>query len=140
VPRGTAPDLSDDEYLVDPESLGSVYGEVPAVPFEALGHFPVLGLLGEPGMGKTTTPSQEAKRLEADARAKGDFVLWVDLAGCGTDLFVSQSIFESKEFRSWKKSTNPLQLFLDGFDTCLQYVPTFVALLLNQSRECPELR
>lgn len=48
VPRGNAPDLSDDGYLADPESPHSIYAPVSAVPFEALADFPVLGLLGEP--------------------------------------------------------------------------------------------
>src|SRR5260370_21757885 len=131
LPRGTDPDLSDRGFLVDPMSprLSSTSA---AALFEQLSEFPVLALLGEPGMGKTTTLNQEASRLEADARATGDLVLRVDLAGCGTDVFVSHSIFESEEFRSWKEGRGRLQLFLDGFDTCLQYVPTLVALLLNR--------
>ena len=131
VPRGTAPDLSEDGYLVDPEGPHSIIRRMSAVPFEALAEVSVLGLLAN-GISKTTTLKQEPKRLEADARPNRSLVLQVDLASCGTDSLVCKSIFESKEFMSWKKGTSRLQLFLDGFDTCLKYVPNLVKLLCNR--------
>jgi hypothetical protein len=139
VPRGTAPDLSDDGYLVDPESPHSIDRGASAVPFEALAGFPVLGLLGEPGMGKSTVLNQEARRL-APPQENGDRLLRVDLAACGTDVLVSQRIFQSKEIKSWKKSKNRLHLLLDGFDTCLQYVENLVALLLERLYDQPRNR
>ncbi len=138
VPRGAAPDLSDAGYLVDPQPARLTPES--AVPFEALADFPVLGLLGEPGMGKSTVLKNEARKIQAAAPETGDQLLHVDLAACGTDVLVCQRIFESKEFRSWKKSKGRLHLLLDGFDTCLQYVEPLVGLLLDRLGEEPRDR
>jgi len=94
--------------------------------------YPVLGLLGEPGMGKSTVLIQETQRLQAAARESGDDVLRIDLVACGTDGLVCQRIFGSKVFKTWKKGRGRLHILLDGFDTCLQHVPTLVALLLER--------
>jgi len=130
--RGTSPDLSDDGYLADPESPRAAFAPRSAVPFETLLDYPVLGLLGEPGMGKSTVLIQETQRLQAAARESGDDVLRIDLVACGTDGLVCQRIFGSKVFKTWKKGRGRLHILLDGFDTCLQHVPTLVALLLER--------
>src|SRR5665213_2980128 len=130
LPRGAAPDLSDNGFLVNPESGYSIFTTALARPLEAFEDIPALGLLGEPGMGKSTVLNQEALRLETSARQSGDRFLHVDLAACGTDVLVCKRIFESNEFRAWKETKTRLHLLLDGFDTCLRYVKTLVALLL----------
>src|SRR5271156_1273631 len=84
LPRGTAPDLSDDGFLVDPESPRTALDSNSAVPFGALVNIPVLGLLGEPGIGKSTVLDQETRRLQSAVQEDRDKVLSVDLASCGT--------------------------------------------------------
>jgi hypothetical protein len=140
LPRGTDPDLSDNGFLVDPESPRLMYAPASAVQLEALATFPVLGLLGEPGMGKTTVLDQEAWRLKITSEENTGQLLRVDLAACGTDLLVFQRIFKSKMMKSWKTSNARLHLLLDGFDTCLHFVETLVALLLDGLNEQPRDR
>jgi hypothetical protein len=135
LPRGIAPDLSDHGFLVDPDSSHPMFEPASAVPLESFAHLAVLGLLGEPGMGKSTALKQEAGKIQAAARESGDRLLHVDLAACATDVLVCKRIFESKEFRAWKKGKGLLHLFLDGFDTCLLYVESLVALLLGRFGE-----
>jgi len=137
LPRGTAPDLSDNGFLVDPESLHAPFTST-AVRLEMLADLPVLGLLGEPGMGKTTALRQETQRLTA--QTNDERVLQVDLSACGTDVLVCRNLFESVKFRSWRRSKARLHLFLDGLDTCLQHVKTLVALLLERLDEVPRDR
>jgi hypothetical protein len=137
LPLGTVADLSDNGFLVNPESAHSVFTPVPAVPLEVFGDLPVLGLLGEPGMGKSTVLNQEALRLRALRQQSGDRLLHVDLAAYGTDVLVCKRIFGSDEFRAWKKNKYRLHLLLDGFDTCLQHVKTLVALVLEQLDQGP---
>jgi hypothetical protein len=140
LPRGTAPDLSDDGFLFNPESVPLVFAPEFGFPFQALAHFPVLALLGEPGMGKSTVLKQEVRRLEAATQENADRFLRVDLAACGTDVLVCQKVFESRTLKSWRKSKARLHLFLDGFDTCMQHVETLVALLLERFEQEPRDR
>jgi hypothetical protein len=128
--RGTAPDLSDNGFLLDPDSPRAVYARTWAVPFEVLANIPVLGLLGEPGIGKTTVLKQETLRLTAALQDSADRVLQVDPAAYASDGLACQTIFRSRQFRAWKKGRGRLHLLLDGFDTCLRHVEPLVALLL----------
>jgi hypothetical protein len=134
LPRGREPDL-DWGFPADPESPSSRFVVPSALPVDALVEFPVLGLLGEPGMGKSTAVDQETRRLEAAQPERGFQVLNVDLAACGSDFFVLKNIFESEKFRSWKESQASLDLFLDGFDTCLQIVLPLVSLLPGRFKQ-----
>jgi hypothetical protein len=128
LPRGSAPDLSEDGFLRDGRSFVAAAAHVP---FEALAEIPVLALLGEPGMGKSTVLEQQARKMQAAVDAAGDHFLHADLSACGTDILVCREIFESAEFAAWKVGSNRLYLLIDGLDTCLQHVETLVALLLK---------
>jgi hypothetical protein len=134
MPRGVSPDLSDGGFLADPESPRTVFAS-PAVAFDAISDVPVLALLGEPGLGKTTVFEQETHRLEAATKETGDRVIKVDLTAYVTDSMVRHSVFRSKQFRAWRKSKSRLFLLLDGLDTCIQHVETVVALLLDCLRQ-----
>src|SRR5690348_12652241 len=94
LPRGTAPDLSHHGFLLDSDSPRAAYAGTSAAPLGSLFDFPVLGLLGEPGIGKSTAIKQETQRLKAAAQ-NCDHVLRVDLAACGSDVLVCQKIFGS---------------------------------------------
>jgi len=118
LPRGTNPDLSDDGFLFDPEKPRSRFASVLTVALEDLNDVPVLGLLGEPGIGKSTVFKQEAQRLDGTAQAAGDKVLLIDLTAYASDFQVREGIFESSQFRAWRSSENRLYLLLDGLDTC----------------------
>jgi hypothetical protein len=142
-PRGIAPDLSDRGFLVDPELPRIIYApqsRFPShgFPLEQVAQYPVVGLLGQPGIGKSTTVKEEARRLESALRRSGDHVLLIDLAAC--DAASMRSVFEKSKFRSWQRGSNILHLFLDGFDTCLHYVPNIVALLLQCLEQQPRER
>lgn len=131
VPRGSMPDLSDDGFLAEFDERYAAFTNPIAVPLEALPDTPVLCLLGEPGMGKSTVLDQEARRLTGLAGAHGDHVLTVDLAACGSDVTVRERTFQSELFLEWKVGSRRLHLLLDGLDTCLQSVRPLVALLLD---------
>jgi hypothetical protein len=69
-----------------------------ALPLEGLAEIPVLGLIGEPGMGKSTALDQEARRIASATERSGDRLLWVDLAACGTDTLVCQEVSSAMNF------------------------------------------
>jgi len=135
-PRGSPADLSDGGFLRDSESAKSWYTRSPAASFEELAATPVLVLLGEPGMGKSTALNKEVQRVESAASR----LLRVDLAGIGTDVLVCETVFQSEEISSWRHSNARLNLFLDGLDTCLQHVKTLVALLRERFEKLPRDR
>jgi hypothetical protein len=140
MPRGQSPDLSDSGFLTEFHPRYSVFTNPWAVPLEALADTPVLCLLGEPGMGKSTTFDQEAERLTEALRANGDQVLPVDLAACGSDVTVRQKVFQSRLFNGWKSGGGRLHVLLDGFETCLQSVRPLVAVLLDGFKGQPRER
>jgi len=71
--------LSDDGYLYNPDSkLGQIHNP-DVVPFESIADIPCLGLLGEPGIGKTQTMQAERKSIGTKIEKEGDQPLWLDL-------------------------------------------------------------
>ena len=130
VPRGEDPDLSDEGFLVDPESELAQDRTSTAVPFESIGMFPILGLLGEPGIGKSTALKSDHDRIKATVSKAREFVFWDDLSLCGSDALLDQRVFRSKRFRSLR-GADKVQIFFDGLDECLLRVPNLVGLLLE---------
>src|ERR1022692_3562676 len=130
LPRGDDADLSDDGFLVDPESEFARYTASTAVPFESIEVFPVLILLGEPGIGKTTALEGDHDRIKASVSKPNNRVFWVDLSLYGSDALHDRRVFRSKRFRSLKGVEN-VHIFFDGLDECLMRVPSLVGLLLE---------
>jgi Hypothetical protein (DUF2513) len=126
LPRGNDPDDSDDGFLVDPESR---FVRSSAVPLEAIVSHPVLILLGEPGMGKSTALRAEYERVWAIS-GKTDRISKVDLGLYRSDALLDQRIFKSKRFRSRRGAQN-FHVFFDGFDECFQSNPNLAGLLLE---------
>jgi hypothetical protein len=130
VPREDDPDLSDEGFLVDPESELIRPRNSTAVRFESIDTFPVLGLLGEPGIGKTTALKSDHDRIKASALQPRESVFWIDLSLYGSDGLLDQRVFRSKRF-SALKNVERVHLFFDGFDLCLLRIPNLVGLLLE---------
>ena len=137
LPRGIFPDVSDRGFLVNPDAVHYHNQHMRRPDYLAFGldqaaNYPILGLLGEPGMGKSTEIRREEQRLQREIQRTGDLLLSVDLARCASDVWVYQEIFESAPFTTWRESSARLHILLDGLDTCLLHVPTLVSLLLQR--------
>ena len=129
--------LSDSGYLFDPESeFGNIYNP-DVFPFETIAKFPCLGLLGEPGIGKSTTMWTQKRIIDAQVTEAGDASQWVDLRAFQTDARLVKAIFEDPVFLDWKKGSHRLHLFLDSLDECLLRIDSVVALLLDEFRRSP---
>ena len=129
LPRGNEPDLSDDGFLVDPESRLAQARGSPAIPLESIISHPVLILLGEPGIGKSTVLRAEYDRVKTIS-GTSDLVSWVDLGLYRSDALLDRRVFASKTFRSRNRTRN-LQIFFDGFDECFQSNPNLAGLFLE---------
>ena len=57
--------LGDEGYLLDPDSEYGQTMNPDVMPFDAIARFQVLGLLGEPGIGKTCSIREEFDSLES---------------------------------------------------------------------------
>ncbi len=139
-PRGGAFHLSDDGYLIDPESEwgGSLQSEV--VSLERVSNFPCLVLLGEPGIGKTTSLKENLELMKQYTVKTGDAVQWVDLKAYQTDSRLASVMFESCVFKAWRDGEHQLFLFLDSLDECLLRIDSVAAFLTEELRKYPIAR
>ena len=106
VPPDGIIDLSDGGFLRDPEDwMGEPHS---LAPLAALQPLRCLALLGEPGIGKSTTLKEEAYRiatLPADANCVS---IYVDLRDFSSDALLYKRLFESEEVIAWKNSGSHL--------------------------------
>jgi hypothetical protein len=148
VLRGDDPDLSDDGFLVDPDWEMGIEGfdkniwngrDVAgfAVPFKSIEKFPVLVLLGELGIGKTTALEGYRDQTAAEVSKFGECVRFVDLRRYGEASL--ERLFRSIRFKL-SKTVDRLHLFLDGLDECLLWVPNLDGLLLEFFSKLPHDR
>jgi len=128
VLRGEDPELADG-FLLDPESGYGKNNGCTGVPFESIGTLPILGLLGEPGIGKSTALKADYDRTKGGA-PETDHVSWIDLGLYGSDVLLCKKVFGSRRLTSWN-GTGRMHLFFDGFDECLGRVHNLVGLLLE---------
>jgi len=109
IPFGGSLDLSDSGFLSDPTDSRSPDRPVTLAALQSLRW---LALLGEPGIGKSTTLKEEADRVEALSK---DGVLqcsYVDLRSFSSEAFLFQRVFESKKMTRWKTDDDrPLTTF-----------------------------
>jgi hypothetical protein len=131
LPRETAVILGSDGFPIDPESQVGAHLSARPVPFESISHFPVLGLLGEPGMGKTSVMGALA---ESTARG-GPGVLYRDLGEYSTETALNELLQEAKTLLCSKE--NKIHIFLDGLDDGLRNFTTFVAAFKRLLRQLP---
>jgi len=134
VPRGINPAISDEGFLVDPES-DPAHAARAAVPFSAIEPRTMLALLGGPGMGKSTSLSREIN-LGTESLLEGDRLFALDLGLCGSEFALVKSMFRATTIRTWN-GKHKLHLFLDSYDECLQRIDNLVALTLNFLAELP---
>lgn len=71
-----------------------------------------LILLGEPGIGKSTTVAQAVERH----KQAGDLVIHVAAQSCSSLDDLAREIFEAAPWKSWQENGTPLYVFLDSLD------------------------
>jgi hypothetical protein len=136
-PREGVIQLGSDGFLVDPQSDWGHLRNPDVQPVDFLTEIPCLVLLGEPGIGKSTTLQAERQTVEMRLTEVGQEVLWVDLHEVGTDFQLYRQLFETPQFLAWKQGTQVLNLFLDSLDECRVQINTLPSLLLSEFRRCP---
>ncbi|MGA7326225.1 MAG: hypothetical protein WBX25_17505 [Rhodomicrobium sp.] len=138
APHDGSIDLSDAGFLRDPiESLGRGHGPSTLGELET---WKALVLLGEPGIGKSTTLKEEANRVESLAASTGHVSFYVDLHEFSSEDRLCKRIFESEQFLAWKNGNSNLFLHLDSLDEALLRIDAIANLLASELRDTPTER
>ena len=137
IPREATLNLDGGGYLPDPEGESTRQYNPDVVPFESIEALPCLGLLGEPGMGKTYALQSLRKGIDAKISGEGGKSLWVDLHEYGDEGRLVKDIFECDRFKEWADGSHVLHLFLDSLDECRMRITTLSAVLLSKLRAAP---
>ncbi len=98
VPRDGVLDLSDGGFLLDPEREMSQYSAQRLATLTELQHLRALALLGEPGIGKSSTLETEYKVLAQGESDPRRIFIHVDLRSFSSDVLLHNRVFGSPEF------------------------------------------
>lgn len=138
IPRDGRLNLHDGGYLVDPDGPFGRHLDPQLRTFEDIADIPCLALLGEPGIGKTTTMRAEWKNVDARVRAGGGETLWLDLNAYGNEVLLVEELFGSEEFAHWRRiGDHRLHIFLDSLDECRLRIENVATLLVKKLEDCP---
>ncbi len=103
-----------------------------------LGAEQCLILLGEPGMGKSTTIENHAPLYNGDqTRIR---TLTVDLARYSGEDRLCRTVFEGRVIEQWRTSDDQLVLTLDSFDEAHGRIPTLPTMLTEFLTDCDRSR
>ena len=116
------------------ESLAFVPSK--ALLLDSVRDYPVLALLGEPGIGKSTAMRAERTQLTADMLKKSDRYPLIDLGLIGTDLAFDQKVVKLIRIKLRNTKTQ-LHAFFDGLDEGLRRLDNLVPRLLDFFSELP---
>ena len=120
-----------------PHRTGLARPQWPA-PLAALQHWRALALLGEPGIGKSTTLKEEADRI-ATLPADADLVsIYVDLRAFSSERASLPAGFRKREFIAWKNGSSHLFLHLDSLDEALLRIDSIANLLASELPAHPD--
>lgn len=130
IPQGEAPSLADG-FFVEPSDRPLWFSaRSNGVPLTKLKEVPCLVLLGDVGMGKSTTLQGESQALRAAVKGQNHAVLFQDLK-CLTERQICKRVLESPEVLAWAKGVHPLTVFLDSLDECWRRLPELESILVE---------
>jgi predicted NACHT family NTPase len=141
VPRDGLIDLSDDGFLVDPESERARYSAQKLYTLPELQHYRALVLLGEPGIGKSITLGAEYDTPQQPMCSEQQLVRrYVDLRSFSSDVLLHSRVFGSSDFLTWQAGNTNLVLYLDSLDEALLRIDTVAAFLADELHQHPTAR
>ncbi|MFX8879517.1 hypothetical protein ABTM72_19140, partial [Acinetobacter baumannii] len=91
-----------------------------------------LALLGEPGIGKSTTLKHEADRIEALSQHGVLQSTYIDLRSFSSEGFLFQRVFENEKMTRWKDDASRLVLHLDSLDEALLRIDSIANLIASE--------
>jgi hypothetical protein len=136
LPLGQEIPVIDNGFMPDPTDwwAGAYVPEAKAL--DALAEVPCLILIGEPGLGKTTSMRAEYERVRGGITGI-DRALWMPLGQTRDPELLRRSIFGSVEFTTWRDGPGTLHLFLDSLDEARLRIEHVAQILLAGLDEEP---
>ena len=98
---------------------------------------PLLVLLGEPGIGKTTEFTRLYRQEKELIDATQHFILKRNLGSIPDASTLRARVFESPAFQKWHDSDSKLLLYLDSLDEGLLNISVLARLLLDEFEALP---
>ena len=127
--------MTDKGFFLDPESEYAHYHHKGVVSFEEIKKTPCLILLGEPGIGKSTTINSEILTLKNQILESDYELFYKNLNEYGDENRIISEIFESSTIQSWLKGHYHLHLYLDSMDECFLEIPKLAIIFKNRFHE-----
>ena len=137
IPRDELLRLDDDGLLPDPELDSAWAHDSKAAKLEGLLARPILILLGEPGIGKSTALQQAKDAAEAAITKSGDLVIWRNLNEYSSEDRLVREVFRNQSLLKCKRRQRVVHLFLDSLDECQLDVRNLFSLLLAEVGKLP---
>ncbi len=131
-------DLSDAGFLRNPEE--DPFSRNDLKKLDELDAYPVLAMLGEPGIGKSAALKFEYGRMSQLGVEENIVSVYVDLKDSSTEDRLYRRIFETPQVEAWKASDDRLYLFLDSLDEAMLQINTVAHLLVEGLRNLPTKR
>jgi hypothetical protein len=126
--------------LLDPEGLVGRHLNPKVHRLADLDEIRFLGLVGEPGMGKSTALEEEITTRREELERDGNAVAYLRLRECDSVAEV-RLLFEKEEAISeWRAGSRSLRLFLDDVDEARLQVPAIAKALARELRNGPKER
>ncbi|MBD2393585.1 hypothetical protein H6G11_04855 [Cyanobacterium aponinum FACHB-4101] len=129
--------LDNEGFLTDPENDYERYYNPNLVTLENISHIPCLILLGEAGIGKTTTMKAEYKKQKPQIEQLEDVCLWFNLGDYSVPKDLEDEIFGSETFTKWENGNNKLHLFLDSLDEGLLSLKIITRIIKKKINKLP---
>ena len=123
--------LDESGFLFDPDTKESFYRKTDVVKYSEINKLHCLILLGEPGIGKSTTLRKEYFKDKEQQRGKA-ILIYRDLSEYGDENRLIDEMFKSKDIEAWLKSDKPLFYYIDSFDECLLEIRRLFQILKKQ--------
>ena len=112
----------------------------PPLALPDLESYRALALLGEPGMGKSTTLEAEDARIRSSRHQEGAMSVHVDLRAFSSEGLLVQKVFANPEIAGWKSGTSQLFLHLDSLDEALLRIDSIANLIASELQNLPAER
>lgn len=137
-PREGSINLGNSGFLYDPDDQYGKALNPDLVTLKDIIDVPCLVLLGEPGIGKSTTIKTQKEYLDKQVQENGGKTLWFDLRNYQTDIMLKEEIFKDPVYLDWLNNDYNLYLYLDSLDECLQQIKTVSAFLSEKFKKRPD--